>query len=157
MPLFRQTNLPRGEARQSRWGKAARRCQPRTAWLGFVARARRGGVAEWLKAHAWRACIGETLSRVRIPLPPPAFSEVKKALLARPELRRGEAKAHISVAEFSLIRRQPASTMPGASPRTRSQRSSTVHASSGCSKKTSDGAHEVPGTHIDLTPFTSMR
>ena len=30
-----------------------------------------GGVAEWLKAHAWKACIRETVSRVRIPLPPP--------------------------------------------------------------------------------------
>ena len=29
-----------------------------------------GEMAEWLKAHAWKACIGETLSRVRIPLPP---------------------------------------------------------------------------------------
>ena len=29
-----------------------------------------GEVAEWLKAHAWNACIGETLSRVRIPLSP---------------------------------------------------------------------------------------
>ena len=35
---------------------------------------RRGGVAEWLKAHAWKVCIGETLSRVRIPLPPPYSS-----------------------------------------------------------------------------------
>src|SRR5690606_679489 len=33
-----------------------------------------GQVAEWLKAHAWNACIGETLSRVRIPLCPPFFS-----------------------------------------------------------------------------------
>ena len=32
-----------------------------------------GGVAEWLKAHAWKACIGFiALSRVRIPLPPPS-------------------------------------------------------------------------------------
>ena len=30
-----------------------------------------GGVAEWLKAHAWKVCIRETVSRVRIPLPPP--------------------------------------------------------------------------------------
>src|SRR5438034_8212118 len=30
-----------------------------------------GGVAERLKAHAWRACIRATVSRVRIPLPPP--------------------------------------------------------------------------------------
>ena len=32
---------------------------------------RDGGVAEWLKAHAWKVCIRETVSRVRIPLPPP--------------------------------------------------------------------------------------
>jgi hypothetical protein len=31
-------------------------------------------VAEWLKAHAWKVCIRETVSRVRIPLPPPALS-----------------------------------------------------------------------------------
>jgi integrase len=36
-----------------------------------------GGMAEWLKAHAWKACIRETVSWVRIPLPPPGpdFSE----------------------------------------------------------------------------------
>jgi hypothetical protein len=31
----------------------------------------RGGMAEWLKALAWKACIRETVSWVRIPLPPP--------------------------------------------------------------------------------------
>jgi hypothetical protein len=31
----------------------------------------RGGVAEWLKAHAWKACLRVTVTRVRIPLPPP--------------------------------------------------------------------------------------
>jgi hypothetical protein len=30
-------------------------------------------VAEWLKAHAWKVCIRETVSRVRIPLPPPVY------------------------------------------------------------------------------------
>ena len=30
-------------------------------------------MAEWFKAHAWRACIGVTLSWVRIPLSPPKF------------------------------------------------------------------------------------
>ena len=28
-------------------------------------------MAEWLKAHAWKACIRATVSWVRIPLPPP--------------------------------------------------------------------------------------
>jgi hypothetical protein len=28
-------------------------------------------VAEWLKAHAWKACLRETVTWVRIPLPPP--------------------------------------------------------------------------------------
>ena len=32
-----------------------------------------GGVAERSKAHAWKACIGATLSWVRIPLPPPVL------------------------------------------------------------------------------------
>jgi hypothetical protein len=33
-----------------------------------------GEMAEWLKAHAWKACIRETVSRVRIPLSPPFSS-----------------------------------------------------------------------------------
>src|SRR5262245_41670260 len=33
-----------------------------------------GGMAEWSKAHAWRACRRVTVSRVRIPLPPPERS-----------------------------------------------------------------------------------
>jgi hypothetical protein len=34
-------------------------------------------VAEWLKAHAWKVCIRETVSRVRIPLSPPALADNK--------------------------------------------------------------------------------
>ena len=30
-------------------------------------------MAEWFKAHAWKACKGETLSWVRIPLSPPTL------------------------------------------------------------------------------------
>ena len=32
-------------------------------------------MAEWLKAHAWKACIGETLSWVRIPFSPPNMDQ----------------------------------------------------------------------------------
>ena len=45
-----------------------------------------GEMAEWLKAHAWKACLGETLTWVRIPLSPPEIlkSEVPRlAGLAR--------------------------------------------------------------------------
>ena len=39
----------------------------------------RGEVAEWFKAHAWKACVGETLPRVRIPLSPPrGFDFIQK-------------------------------------------------------------------------------
>jgi hypothetical protein len=31
-------------------------------------------MSEWLKEHAWKACVGETLPRVRIPLSPPISS-----------------------------------------------------------------------------------
>lgn len=31
-----------------------------------------GEVAEWLKAHAWKVCLRETVTRVRIPLSPPS-------------------------------------------------------------------------------------
>ena len=30
-----------------------------------------GEVSEWLKEHAWKACMRATVSRVRIPLSPP--------------------------------------------------------------------------------------
>ena len=31
-------------------------------------------MAEWLKAHAWKACVRDTVPWVRIPLPPPHLS-----------------------------------------------------------------------------------
>lgn len=30
-----------------------------------------GEVSEWSKVHAWKACVGETSPRVRIPPSPP--------------------------------------------------------------------------------------
>jgi hypothetical protein len=40
----------------------------------FLEGARDGGVAERLKAHAWKVCMRETVSRVRIPPPPPRIT-----------------------------------------------------------------------------------
>src|SRR5277367_6541261 len=34
---------------------------------------RSGEMAEWLKAHAWKACVRETVPWVRIPLSPPRY------------------------------------------------------------------------------------
>ena len=38
-------------------------------------------MAEWLKAHAWKACVRETVPWVRIPLSPPrlAFAVVRSS------------------------------------------------------------------------------
>src|ERR1700691_5748644 len=43
-----------------------------------------GGVAEWLKALAWKACIRETVSWVRIPLPPPRHASLEVRVLPDP-------------------------------------------------------------------------
>src|SRR5512147_2309874 len=45
-----------------------------------------GQVAEWLKAHAWNACIGASLSRVRIPLCPPDVSTAIALIAASEDL-----------------------------------------------------------------------
>lgn len=48
---------------------------PQPAWQNRPARdVKDGEVAEWLKAHAWKVCLRETVTRVRIPLSPPEFS-----------------------------------------------------------------------------------
>ena len=38
-------------------------------------------MAEWLKAHAWKACKRETVSRVRIPLSPPFFKSLAQLII----------------------------------------------------------------------------
>src|SRR6185436_20005884 len=43
-----------------------------------------GEMTEWLKVHAWKACLGETLTWVRIPLSPPTmFSDLFMGLEPR--------------------------------------------------------------------------
>jgi hypothetical protein len=56
---------------QPRAGVPRRRLSSEAASL-YCAFPLPGGMAEWLKAHAWKACIRATVSWVRIPLPPPA-------------------------------------------------------------------------------------
>ena len=52
-------------------------------------------MAEWLKAHAWKACLGETLTWVRIPLSPPAKSKTYACYQVR------QRASHFSLAQFS--------------------------------------------------------
>src|SRR5215831_17647189 len=58
-------------------------------------------MAEWLKAHAWKACIRATVSRVRIPLPPLPDDFCLEPGAAAYD--RGE----IAAAQYSLLRRRP--------------------------------------------------
>jgi DNA replication protein DnaC len=62
--------LPHGVPR--RWLLARARRQVLSATPSPPPR-RDGGVAERLKAHAWKVCMRETVSRVRIPPPPPTY------------------------------------------------------------------------------------
>src|SRR5574340_1753942 len=49
-----------------------------------------GGVAERSKAHAWKVCMRETVSRVRIPPPPPLTGvSGPDTWVTRPYLRHG--------------------------------------------------------------------
>lgn len=78
--IFRSTSSPMAVLFRQRPEKlekfAAGPCTPRPS--GYIPRtpsgkpAADGQVAEWLKAHAWNACIRETVSRVQIPLCPPS-------------------------------------------------------------------------------------
>jgi hypothetical protein len=91
-----------------------------------------GEVAEWLKAHAWKACIRETVSRVRIPLSPPVSlceTRVLSSLQGLCRTSRGLARsvAHFSVSEskkwpLAGALRRPVLSQAGASVRLWSSR-----------------------------------
>jgi hypothetical protein len=49
-------------------------------------------MSEWLKEHAWKACVGETLPWVRIPLSPPTSLATARSLSVRVVFRRGAAR-----------------------------------------------------------------
>ncbi len=57
---------------------------PTLAPVDSAKRCRRqyGEVSEWLKEHAWKVCIRESVSRVRTPLSPP-YSKRKPELMFR--------------------------------------------------------------------------
>src|SRR5437879_2720947 len=51
-----------------------------------------GEMAEWLKAHAWKACVRETVPWVRIPLSPPVPRKSKKPLWQKDFLKMRKPK-----------------------------------------------------------------
>ena len=61
---FQESERKYGDCREQR---------RRAAKIETAASQGAGEMAEWLKAHAWKACLGETLTWVRIPLSPPYF------------------------------------------------------------------------------------
>ena len=66
----------KGKARAKQFGKVE---IPQEAFIGVLKISKEnwffGEVAERLKAHAWKACKGETLSWVRIPFSPPELKD----------------------------------------------------------------------------------
>src|SRR6516162_9405000 len=62
-----------------------------------------GEMAEWLKAHAWKACVRETVPWVRIPLSPPLYCSFLYRLFE-------------STAKQRLARRMPLRLVPRCDP-----------------------------------------
>ena len=54
-----------------------------------------GEMSEWFKEHAWKACVQETVPRVRIPLSPPFWEKQigETAGSESPRVRRKEQRA----------------------------------------------------------------
>src|SRR5581483_5553977 len=78
-------------------------CAMRLAIFGLAVP---GGMAEWLKAHAWKACIRATVSWVRIPLPPPALApEIFSRLGARP--RQAQETGRFAARDPHFVTRAP--------------------------------------------------
>ena len=76
----------------------------------------RGEVAEWLKAHAWKACMRVTVSWVRIPLSPPpslGFCRLPICFPANPRFSRASAPGS---AGGDCLRVAVTPELPGRSP-----------------------------------------
>ena len=54
-------------------------------------------MAERFKAHAWKACIGETLSWVRIPFSPPNNSIKSSFFYKKLEIEKNKKKYQIHI------------------------------------------------------------
>jgi hypothetical protein len=61
-----------------------------------------GEVSEWLKEHAWKVCIVETLSRVRIPPSPPSVADATFVGLSPLKLRKRHCPPAFYVGGFIL-------------------------------------------------------
>ena len=74
-----------------------------------VTRCLAGEMAEWLKAHAWKACLGETLTWVRIPLSPPHSKALTSLQITSNHEGRGSAKRTIlaCASAISLVTTSP--------------------------------------------------
>ena len=108
-----------------------------------------GGMAEWLKAHAWKACIRATVSWVRIPLPPPDPDRSASAHVDhRPQKSQTNAafflrlaSVHVRRSRLAPIRRTWAETWVSAD----TSMARTLHrVVGGCG-----GCHQEPGYYAD--------
>src|SRR5204863_9999780 len=76
-------------------------------------------MSEWLKEHAWKACVGETLPRVRIPLSPPNLPIQNANADGVDEVARRET---FSAQQYPCPRRSHARSRYRSRPRRRARR-----------------------------------
>jgi hypothetical protein len=68
----------------------------------------KGEVSEWLKEHAWKACVGETLPWVRIPPSPPPATKFQGEV---PERSNGTVSKTVDRATGPWVRIPPSPPM----------------------------------------------
>ena len=73
-------------------------------------------MSEWLKEHAWKACVGETLPRVRIPLSPPFPHFVRSCRLERESRASRDALTRVATWLESLFLRHLTDSTARSSP-----------------------------------------
>jgi putative transposase len=69
-------------------------------------------VAEWLKAHAWKACLGLNLTRVRIPLCPPSSPPHRHLVSPYPPLRELSPLCPATAALWQMLHTRPFTENP---------------------------------------------
>ena len=124
-------------------------------------------MSEWLKEHAWKACVGETLPWVRIPLSPPTSLRWRRepvpgfarlaSLIATPHESDSLREMKTSTAVAIVTGPKSAAGLPDCTRPGGSKRLATKPVTSHAARGDDDCVPSEAGRHIPSTPSSSNR